>query len=76
MFKKRASVILRSRERERLKSRTIDQIVYRQVYQYINVSPTTIVAPLVVGVVKSPANNSLGLASLELVPPFSLRLDP
>ena len=54
----------------------IDQIVYRQGYQYINVSPTTIVAPLVVGVVKSPANNSLGLASLEFVPPFSLRLDP
>ena len=26
---------------------TIDQIVYRQGYQYINVSPTTIVAPLV-----------------------------
>ena len=52
---------------------TIDQIVYRQGYQYINVSPTTIVAPLVVGVVKSPANNSLGLASLEFLPPFSLR---
>ena len=56
-------------------SQAIDQIVYRQGYQYINVSPTTIVVPLVVGVVKSPANNCLGLASLELVPPFSLRLD-
>ena len=62
--------------RSKLESSTIDQIVYRQGYQYINVSPTTIVAPLVVGVVKSPANNSLGLASLEFVPPFSLRWDP
>ena len=49
--------------------------MYRQVYQYRNVSPTTIVAPLVVGVVKSPANNSVGLASLEVVHPFSLRID-
>ena len=50
--------------------------MYRQVYQYIIVSPATIVAPLVVGVVKSPANNSLGLGSPVLVATFALKLDP
>ena len=51
--------------------------MYRQVYQYINVSPATIVAPLVVvGVVKSPDNNSLGLGSPVLVATFALKLDP
>ena len=57
-------------------SLAIDQIVYRQAYHYINVSPDTIVAPLVVEVVKSQANNSLDLVSPVLVATFALKLDP
>ena len=55
---------------------TTDQVVPGLLFQYKSVSPATNVAPLGVGVVKAAACNKLDPARPDLVPPFSLRLDP